>query len=296
MSLAPIMGDYLKRIGANNVLIKGIKRYSNSILHSIMINCLVNGFTIKEGNFVGRLYDNELGIEIYTPKREGVTVRYGIEKGQFNFDPSLIPAYPKFVVDMKLWNYLTDEERKDLIRQIGLSISVIRRYFWDENLVIANQPSCLDSMLNYMFKDFSYRVPRRFKLERDSIVLDPYAEDEINEDLIRRTKVFIIGGIVDKGKRFDRATEYLTKVSGYQEVKGYKITLRSSIIGVPDRINKILEILMKVIQGSTLEEAIIEEQTTSEKLARARYEIAKGNNDLSWLKINDRLVKKLKGE
>lgn len=296
MSLAPIMGDYLKRIGANNVLIKGIKRYSNSILHSIMINCLVNGFTIKEGNFVGRLYDNELGIEIYTPKREGVTVRYGIEKGQFNFDPSLIPAYPKFVVDMKLWNYLTDEERKDLIRQIGLSISVIRRYFWDENLVIANQPSCLDSMLNYMFKGFSYRVPRRFKLERDSIVLDPYAEDEINEDLIRRTKVFIIGGIVDKGKRFDRATEYLTKVSGYQEVKGYKITLRSSIIGVPDRINKILEILMKVIQGSTLEEAIIEEQTTSEKLARARYEIAKGNNDLSWLKINDRLVKKLKGE
>lgn len=293
MSLAEYMADYLRSKGIDSLGIKSIKRYSKSLLHDTLIHCLVNGFSIKEGDFFGLHPVQEMGVKLYylSSSPSGEPLRYAlIKNGTCSIDLKL-PEFPKFLIDMGLWSYLTEEERTDLTRQLGLSLSVIRRYYWDGNLRLVNPPQDLFQLLRHMFKGFSF-VLRTDEVVREGIVLDPYGEYEIDEKTIREAQTFIIGGIVDKGKRFDRATEFLTRVSGYSHLKRYKITLRSSVIGVPDRINKVLEILLMVRSGYALEDAILETQTNSDKIARARFEVSKGR-DTSWLRIDRKALEKL---
>ncbi|WP_054845901.1 tRNA (adenine(9)-N1)-methyltransferase Trm10 [Sulfuracidifex tepidarius] len=291
MSLAEYMADYLKSEGIDSLGIKGIKRYSKSLLHDILVHCLVNGFSIKRGEFVGSHPVQEMGISLYYLSSSGEPLHYALEKDSTCSIDIKLPEFPKFLIDMNLWGYLTEEERTDLVRQLGLSISVIRRYYWDGNLRVVNPPQELFQLLSHMFKGFSFVLETEEGIH-EGIVLDPYGEYEIDETTIREAQTFIIGGIVDKGKRFDRATEFLTRVSGYSHLKRYKIALRSSVIGVPDRINKILEILLLVRSSYSLEKAILETQNNSDKISRARFEINKGR-DIGWLGINQKMLEKL---
>jgi len=86
------------------------------------------------------------------------------------------------------------------------------------------------------------------------------------------------GGIVDKtGNKkgaIPRMGERLQE-NGIK-VKRRRISLRGDIVGVPDRINLILEILLKMIfEDKKMEEAILEVQPYKDARWRLRKRIAK---------------------
>ncbi len=291
MSLAITMADYLRSKGIDAFGVKRIKRYSDSLLHDVLLQCLLNGLTVTESNSMGTHLTDELGIGIYRITNYGKPLKFTVSPGSIDLDLSVLPRYPMFIIDMKLWGYLSEEERTDLVRQIGLSISTIRKYLWDGNLLVMNPPSDLKARLQRMFRGFSFLL-NETESTQDAVVLDPYADNNIDEKKIKEGKAFIIGGIVDKGKRFDHATQFLSRLSGYTDLERYRITLRSSVIGVPDRINKIIEVILKVRHGLTLESAILQTQTKADKISRARYELSRGN-DVSWLGMDEETVKKI---
>jgi Uncharacterized conserved protein len=138
----------------------------------------------------------------------------------------------------------------------------------------------------------------KFRAEAKTIVLDPYGDVDANEEIIRNSDVFIIGGIVDKGRRLKYATTELAKMRGYDYPR-VRIKLRGSVVGVPDEINKIAEIVLKVKEGESLEEAVISTMSKADKVARILYDVHRLGLDvleeeLKWLKADDKVLHMVK--
>lgn len=88
-------------------------------------------------------------------------------------------------------------------------------------------------------------------------MLDPEGDCVLSEELVRVMDMFIVGGIVDKERRVKGETARLYRLLRLN-VPRCRIELRGSIIGVPDRINKVIEIiLMTLFETGSIEEAII---------------------------------------
>ncbi|WP_243679061.1 hypothetical protein [Vulcanisaeta distributa] len=105
-------------------------------------------------------------------------------------------------------------------------------------------------------------------------MLDPEGDCVLNEELIKEVHTFIIGGgIVDKERRVKGETARLYRLLGLN-VPRCRIELRGgSIIGVPDRINKVIEvILMTLFETGNIEEAIIKAMSKRDRVNRLFYE------------------------
>ncbi|MCY0859291.1 MAG: tRNA methyltransferase [Sulfolobaceae archaeon] len=299
MRLKEILCRELKERGITEIFVGNLKKkYGKSYMQTLAVKMLIEGLTVVKSTVKGKKIGEECGIELYAKGDEKV-VSYTVErsnKGLIELDP---PKYPFFLIDFSLWDRMLEDEKKSLLLQFILSLNVIRSYLWDKNLGIYNAPDDFFKMFNSFQRGLKHSLTIVNKLEFSgvkAIVLNPYGNIDANEQLLKESEVFILGGVVDKGRRIREATTELSKISGYYDLPQVRIALKGSIVGVPDRLNSIIEIIMKVREDcSSLEEAIISSQSNADKLRRIYYEISRGNRDVeglvNWLRAKNLLSK-----
>ncbi len=200
---------------------------------------------------------------------------------------AVMPEYPQFIIDVSLWRRHTEGELRSLMIQLTQSLKEVRRYLWDGNLTITG----VDDEFMGLFHKFTGNINTSMKFLRNipfnylksAIMLDPYGDIELTEEIIKSTNVFIIGGISDsevirKGETFElykslRLSEF--------NIPRVRLTLRGVLTGVPERINKLVSILLMVkYSGYNLEDAIIANQSKADKINRL-------NRELSLLRVTD---------
>ncbi len=180
-----------------------------------------------------------------------------------------VKDFPYVVIDCSFYDLHTEKEKKKLKLQIQQSLGVVRRFMWDERLVVTHRdfgvgvfyPSTEDFVKDMGFEEV--------------ILLDPNGEEVFKG---QRSMCYVIGGIVDKvgNKRgwTSKIGERLRR-NGVN-VRSVRIELRGDVIGVPDRLNTIVEILLRVVlDGEDVESAIRAVQPPLVAKWRLRKELPK---------------------
>ncbi len=158
--------------------------------------------------------------------------------------------FPYVVVDCRFYDEHSEKEKWKIQLQVKQTLGIVREYMWDKKLVVT-------------YKDLGFGLYRRttedFLAEKGIkrvVLLDPSGDK-----LYSRTgaECFIIGGIVDKS---GLKKGYTSRIGRELERAGFevdyrRIELRGDVVGVPDRINHIAEILLRVeLDGEEVERAI----------------------------------------
>lgn len=190
--------------------------------------------------------------------------------------------WPYFVIDLMHWDKHTEKEKKKVALQASQSYGVIRDYLWGDRLALTWINEEFKKLANFpLDKITSYEGPTAEFIKKEGIdevvLLDPWAEKDLSKEDFS-TGAFIIGGIVDTGGTKKKTTpkigEELERVG--IKVKRRKISLKGDVIGVPDRINLILELLLKmVVEGKDMDKAILEVQSPLHAKWRLRKELPK---------------------
>ena len=157
------------------------------------------------------------------------------------------PAKPVIVVDLSLWGEHTPGEKHDLVEQVIETLRVVRRFLWDGNMWVTNAPGEFLDFLNLHARGLVHkmRILGETPPFENPVVLDPEGPCLFTEEVARTRAEFIIGGIVDKERTAKSATSRLAAMIGVEE--RCRVELRGSRVGVPDRINKIAEIVLSLI-------------------------------------------------
>jgi len=254
-------------------------------LQHLAIKMLLRNYGLIDTDINALKIREEDGIQLFKGRGEE-KVKYLFGKGGKKVKLQL-PRYPLIVIDMGLFDELEEEEEKrKTLLQVEVTLSVIRKWLWDGNLALIHSPLPLSIGKAKIINDIQLD---------NCIVLDPYGDTVANEDIIRSTDIFIIGGIVDKGRRLKYATSKLAEKYNYP-CKRVKIMLRDSIVGVPDEINKIVNIVLKVKYGGKLEDAIIDNQSKSDKISRILRDVSLYGKEIleeeiRWLKVDEKTYK-----
>ncbi|BCU70187.1 tRNA methyltransferase [Stygiolobus caldivivus] len=256
-------------------------------LQKLAVKMLVKGYGIVEERREGIVVKESDGIKLLKSKgSEKSDCIY--RKGGKNIIPDP-PQYPKVVVDLGLFNALDEEEKKKTITQLFMTLNVVRKFWWDGNMVVVGDMKVGKAVTTSSFKS-----------DAPTIVLDPYGDVEADEKIIRGADVFILGGIVDKGRRLKFATSELARKRGYDYPR-VKIKLRGSTVGVPDEFNKIAEVVLRVKEGEGLEDAVISVMSKADKVARILHDVNLRGvevlpEEFKWLKADDKVVNMVKSK
>ncbi|NPA69212.1 MAG: hypothetical protein GXO26_00215 [Crenarchaeota archaeon] len=195
-----------------------------------------------------------------------------------------------FIIDLSFWNEHTEIEKKELIEQVIMCIKLIRSYLYDTCLVLT---SCCEDFLQYFNKlnrnmyhevemtslDLRKYLKNIIKHHRIAM-LDPEGDHVLTEVDARSYTAYIIGGIIDKERVDKYGTYRLYNLYRLYElnIPRFKICLDCSTIGVPDRINRIVEIIIKcVLYRKSIRDAILEAQSKKDRIYRWYYEIQKNS-------------------
>lgn len=278
----------LKKIESNEAL---------QILQWICVYLLLNKYVLCRAERSGRLLTLLENLEVITEGRPERSSELCVEKvskcsNVINIYELLreVPKYPMFIIDLSFWHEHTEGEKKELVEQILMSLKVVRSFLWDECLVITSS----NSEFEYLLGKFARNLIHRMIITKDNaltylrrlmirekivpVVLDPEAIQDLTIQDLNLYNIYILGGIVDK-ERVDKYGTYRL----YNTLKLYelniprsRISLKGSIIGVPDRINRIIEIILlaKYVLNN-LEKAILTVQSRRDKYLRVTYEIQK---------------------
>jgi len=177
--------------------------------------------------------------------------------------------FPYLVIDCSFFDKHTEKEKRKVLFQIHQTLGVVRKYMWDEKLIV--------TALNCGIGVY-YPTTADFIKERginDIILLDPFGEELFNGE---KAECYIIGGIVDKSGNKTGWTSKIGEMLKKEgiEFRSMRIELRGDIIGVPDRINTIAELVLKVVlDGKDVETAIREVQSPLVARWRLRKELPK---------------------
>ncbi|WP_156769884.1 hypothetical protein [Caldivirga maquilingensis] len=200
---------------------------------------------------------------------------------------AVMPEYPQFVIDVSHWRRHTEGELRSLIIQLIQALREVRRYLWDGNLTVTG----IDSDFMELLRKFTGNINTAVRFLgsippsylKSAVMLDPYGDVELTEGVIKSINVFIIGGISDSEVIRKGETLELYRDLGLSEfnIPRVRLTLRGVLTGVPERINKLVSILLMVkCSGYNLEDAIIANQSKADKINRL-------NRELSMLRIID---------
>ena len=177
--------------------------------------------------------------------------------------------FPYIVIDCSFFDKHIEKEKRKVLFQIAQTLGVIRKYMWDEKLIV----TALNCGIGVYYPSTAEFIKK--KGIEDVILLDPFG-DEIFEG--QKAECYIIGGIVDKVGNKTGWTSKLGEMLKEEgiEFRSMRILLRGDIIGVPDRINTIAEIVLRVVlDGDDVETAIRKVQSPLVARWRLRKEIPK---------------------
>ncbi|MEM0064444.1 tRNA (adenine(9)-N1)-methyltransferase Trm10 [Metallosphaera cuprina] len=288
MILGKVIGKQLLEMGIDTLYLRGIER---PFLQHLGLKFLLYDWGIKRGIYYGKRVGEEFGISFITGRGNELATESphpNGEKVEIDF-----PPFPLFIVDFSLWNRHSESEKRKLASQTLMLISTIRKHLWDYNLSLNHTSQELEHLIKVM--GFPNKVRRDVMPPSNTLILDPYAEDQVTEEQIRSTDCFVLGGIVDdSGWKY--ATKEMAKEAGYS-FRHVKIALRGSRLGVPDRLNKIASIILRVKEGETLEDSILNEQSNADKFLRLLRDTTL-NGDLErnaqWLRAGEKVKQRVR--
>ncbi|NJE75984.1 tRNA (guanine(9)-/adenine(9)-N1)-methyltransferase [Thermococcus sp. ES12] len=195
---------------------------------------------------------------------------------------SKLPEWPYFIIDLYHWDRHTQKEKGKICLQVSQSYGLLRDYFTGRELAVTWANDEFKSMFHGPLERITtYTGPTAEFLRENGIdevvLLDPWAEKVLSEEDFG-VKAFIIGGIVDTGGNKKKTTPKIgEELEGAGiKVRRRKIVLRGDVIGVPDRINRILGIILKMmVEGKSMDEAVYEFQEPLHARWRLRKELPK---------------------
>ncbi len=158
--------------------------------------------------------------------------------------------FPYIVIDCTFFDKHIEKEKRKLLFQISQTLGVVRRFMWDERLIVTG----LNCGVGVYYPSTTKFV--KDKGLRNIVLLDPNGEEEF---MGQKAECFIIGGIVDKVGNKKGWTSRLGELLEREGVKfkSLRITLRGDVVGVPDRLNTVAEIVLRVVlDGEDVESAI----------------------------------------
>jgi len=212
-------------------------------------------------------------------KRPEPTERTIPWRGLLDYLPQ--PPLPLFVVDLSMKFLHTPEELSKLRLQLAVALSVIREHLWDAHLSITGADEETARWLNEIMGVNKVSIvnarPSEILWGYDAdkvIILRPDATTPLRPEDVNTADAFLIGGIVDKIPR-PGLSRMLDSLVPWGVPR--KIELRGSVIGVPERINRIIEVILKsrYVYNGDIERAIITTMTKKDRVARAYREITK---------------------
>ena len=191
------------------------------------------------------------------------------------------PPLPLFVIDLSMKFLHTPEELSKLRLQLAVTLSVIREYLWDAHMSITGADDetsrWLGEVMGVNKASIVNARPSEVLWGYDAdkvIILRPDAATSLRPDDVIGADAFLIGGIVDKIPR-PGLSRMLDSLVPWGVPR--RIELKGSVIGVPERINRIVEILLKAryVYNGDVEKAIITTMTKKDRVARAYREIVR---------------------
>ncbi|WP_297420822.1 tRNA (guanine(9)-/adenine(9)-N1)-methyltransferase [Thermococcus sp.] len=193
-----------------------------------------------------------------------------------------LPNWPRFIIDLYHWEKHSQTEKGKICLQTVQCYGLLRDYFTGSELAITWANSEFRRMYTGPLDRITiYDGPTAEFLKEEGIsevvLLDPWADEVFSENDFD-VGAFIIGGIVDTGGNKKKTTpkigEELERVG--IKVRRRKIVLKGDVIGVPDRINRILGIILKMmVEGKNMDEAVYEMQEPLHARWRLRKELPK---------------------
>jgi len=241
----PILKNKFQQLLIHMLLINNVIRITNSkgwtTLYEEPWNNMVFTLHKREVKTIHEL--GEVGA-VYPGEDKGLTIRL---EQLMQLIPQ--PIKPLFIVDLKYWNLLLDKEKNLLLNQISFTLSILREYLWDLNLALTSTPINIVDKINQFSGHNKIRIEHKsldkvieeYKTDK-IIVLDPNAEKPLTPRDLDEAEVYVVGGIVDKIIPRQGLTSTLAREYG---LPTRKVVLRGSVIGVPCRINKIVEIILR---------------------------------------------------
>ncbi|CAB50240.1 tRNA (guanine(9)-/adenine(9)-N1)-methyltransferase [Pyrococcus abyssi] len=192
-----------------------------------------------------------------------------------------LPDYPYIIVDLMLWDKHIPKEKSKIILQLRETYGVMRRMMWPKMLAITWLNDEVKERLKIPLEKIkAYEGPTSELLKDNGIkrvvLLDPNADEVLSSNDLKE-KAFIIGGIVDMKGDKKGTTAKIGEVLEREgiDVLRRKIVLRGDVVGVPNRINHITEILLRMLYGEPMEKAILAVQAPAHARWRLRKEIPK---------------------
>jgi len=299
-TVALVFAEALRIVGINAIVLsrrfvrrylQGYKMSSERILHRIANLVITNRAQICRdtvwGVPIGFFHGVEVLYDVRASKQGEAVVRSQYEpcpndvsERVKNIFLSLFPRIPLFIIDLGLWELHSETERNELFKQLLVVIDTVREYFTDLNLMLVATPRELKMRINSILPSHEIAILDDYEIysgldSKHVIVLDPYAEQCLDEKTIRKAHIYILGGIIDEVFPRPYATKTLVELHALEAFPRYSLKLWGSTVGVPNRINKIIEIITSVRYGKSLEQAIIESMSTEDKIARILHEIHK---------------------
>lgn len=206
------------------------------------------------------------------------------------------PPLPLFVVDLSLKFVHVEEELTKLKLQIAMSLTTLREYLWDPHLALTSaEPGFIDwtsDMLGHHKATITQSKPSEllWGLDADKvIILRPDAPQPLTGEDVLSADAFLIGGIVDKIPR-PGLSRMLDNLVPWGVPR--RLELKGSILGVPERINRIIEILLKAryLYSGDVERAIVTTMTRKDIISRVHGEIlraSRGRGRVDWELYHD---------
>ncbi len=222
----------------------------------------------------------------------------------------VVPDRPLFIVDNTLYYEHHPKDRNRLVNQLNLFLKVLRRYLFDIYLIMNNSPVELVNRFNSIAGHNMVRWTRTWELKRiihgdDNIIaLDPYAEEVIDEQILRKASIIVIGGIVDRERQVKMGTRRIVDKLCSElgiEIERYRVEVDGIREAVPHRINIFGEIILETIfEEKPLRQAIIEHMSNRDIAWYIGLRLAKEKLDQSTInqvideieKIQKRKIKK----
>lgn len=192
---------------------------------------------------------------------------------------AMLPRVPLMIIDLSLWELHHEKEKRSLIKQLVVAINEIRSWLTDLNLVFVSTPiHVVQELQNIVLNKVTYFITGVFYklLPVDkTVILDPYASEELTEYDVGKYDYFVIGGVVDRlyPRPYATYTIYrLHKLCFSRKA----IKLNGSTIGVPNELNKVINIILNVkFNHTSIAEAIKMNMSTRDKFTRVLHEVEK---------------------